>query len=76
MTAGVFVGHGRTVVVGQVWQSSDPRRLRGVRIISFIDHTDLVVAENIVTGKRTAISLDAFTVGPRGWHLLKDTRTW
>jgi hypothetical protein len=66
---GHAIGHGRILRVGQVWRSNDPRRLKAVRILDIVTELRIAEVENILTGKRSLIALQAFTIGSRGWSL-------
>lgn len=70
--------HGRVLRAGQIWQSNDPRRLRAVRVVQFLEHPQDefdVVVENVQTGKQSIIDARNFTVGQRGWSLMKEVQT-
>jgi hypothetical protein len=65
---GHAIGHGRIVRIGQIWRSNDPRRFKGIRILSIGDD-QVVRVINILTGTISRIALRSFTVGSRGWSL-------
>ena len=72
---GVQATHGRIVREGQIWRSNDPRRFRGVGIIGFrFGRQNLMVEAVGITAPhiKTLISINSFTVGPRGWSLEKE----
>lgn len=68
---GIYTKHGRIVRVGQIWRSNDPRRFRGVRVLTSYSLTHVKV-ENIVNGVVSFIALKNFTIGTRGWSLEKE----
>ena len=73
----IMLPHGRILSIGQVWESNDERRLRAVRIMGFEFHAEdptmtAVRVKNVVTGKISFILAKNFTIGTRGWSLLKE----
>lgn len=70
----IAIGHGRMIRIGQVWQSSDPRRLRAVTVFALVlGPIAYVVGIDVVTRKLCRpIRVSNFTIGSRGWHLLKE----
>lgn len=69
--------HGRVLRMGQIWQYNDPRELRAVRLIVFFNRARggfEVTVENVVTHKHSIINVKHFTIGQRGWSLLKEVR--
>lgn len=74
---GLAVGHGRVLRLGQVWQHNDPRVLRAVRIIAILQDACYpygvhCICINVQTGRESWIATHNFTVGQRGWSLLKE----
>lgn len=57
--------------VGQIWRSSDPRRLRAFRVTEITDHH--VICKNIQTGRIDEIRRAAFqATGTKGYVLVHD----
>lgn len=71
--------HGRVLRIGQVWRSNDPRRLRAVRLTCFVPECNvkeggsmwcfLLAVTDIVSGRKSYLKPEAFTIGWNGWSL-------
>lgn len=62
--------HGRTLRVGQVWRSNNPRTLSGVRIKALLFFH--VYVEDLLTGLPRYMLTSRFTIGPEGYSLEKE----
>lgn len=72
VVVGIVASHGRFIKVGQLWQSNDPRKLKAIRIVRVYQGHGCVDVKHLDTGNVTSISVKAFTIGQRGWSLLKE----
>jgi hypothetical protein len=67
--ASIPLSFGRRLLIGQVWRSNDPRRLRGVEILDVDADLQQAIVLNIVNGVVSHMPFSRFTIGRDGWSL-------